>query len=79
MFGVEDSMIVVTKKWDEGKNSESESWITMIWKNEQMAICVGGDNGSESQIAYNCITHLELIERVLKEEWCTLNTQETTK
>jgi hypothetical protein len=40
---------------------------------------VGGDNGSESQIAYNCITHLELIERALKEEWCTLNTQETTK
>jgi hypothetical protein len=24
VFGVEDSMIVVTKKWDEGKNSESE-------------------------------------------------------
>jgi hypothetical protein len=31
-------------------------------------ICVGGDNGSESQIAYNRITHLELIERALKEE-----------
>jgi hypothetical protein len=31
-------------------------------------ICVGGNNGSESQIIYNHITHLELIERVSKEE-----------
>ncbi len=42
-------------------------------------ICVGGDNGSASQIAYDHITHLEPIERTLKEEWCTLNTQKTTK
>jgi hypothetical protein len=31
-------------------------------------ICVSGDNGSESQIAYNRITQLKLIEKALKEE-----------
>jgi hypothetical protein len=34
MFGVENYMIVVAKKWVE-ENIDNESWIVMIWEGEK--------------------------------------------
>jgi hypothetical protein len=35
VFGIENSMIVITKKW--GENNESELQAMMIWEGGQMA------------------------------------------
>jgi hypothetical protein len=40
VFGVENSMIVITKKW--GESNESELQTVMIWEGGQMAnMCKG--------------------------------------
>jgi hypothetical protein len=40
---------------------------------------VDGGNESKVQNTYNCITHLELVDKVLEKERCTPNAQETMK
>ncbi len=80
MFGVEDFMIVVTKKWEKGKKNESESWVMMIWKNEKMANMCGW--WQWKWITNHLQSHntpFEFNERALKEECCTLNTQKKTQ
>jgi hypothetical protein len=42
-------------------------------------MCAGGDNKSKAQSNCNHITHLELVDRALEKERCTLNTQIATK
>jgi uncharacterized protein YecA (UPF0149 family) len=67
MFGVENYMIVVAKKWVE-ENIDNESWIVMIWEGENLwQMHRGGDYRGKMQSSYSHITHLEFVDKVLEE------------
>jgi hypothetical protein len=40
---------------------------------------VGGGSESKVQNTYDCITHLELVNKVLEKERCTQKAQETMR
>jgi hypothetical protein len=43
---------------------------------DKWQICAGGGNESKGQSSYNHITHLELVDRALEKERCTLNNKQ---